>query len=119
LTLSISYNREHGIDPTSPVNGRRLTNIGTFRAYLSAYLKSHPGIHQNLIMMVRQLQPTAEGLPIEIYAFTSDTGWVAHEGVQSDIFDHILAIIPEFSLRVFQSPTGSDVRSLVTERREE
>ena len=112
------YNREHGIDPTSPVNGRRLTNIGTFRAYLSAYLKSHPGIHQNLIMMVRQLQPTADGLPIEIYAFTSDTGWVAHEGVQSDIFDHILAIIPEFGLRVFQSPTGSDVRSLVSANRE-
>jgi miniconductance mechanosensitive channel len=112
------YNREHGIDPASPVNGRRLTNIGTFRAYLSAYLKFHPGIHQNLIMMVRQLQPTAEGLPIEIYAFTSDTGWVAHEGVQSDIFDHILAIIPEFGLRVFQSPTGSDIRSLVAERRE-
>ena len=112
------YNKDHGIDPTSPANGRRLTNIGTFRAYLLAYLKAHPGIHQNLIMMVRQLQPTGEGLPIQIYAFTSDTAWVAHEGVQSDIFDHILAIIPEFGLHIFQSPTGSDVRSLVASHRE-
>jgi miniconductance mechanosensitive channel len=107
------YNREHGIDPASPVNGRRLTNIGTFRAYLTAYLKSHPGIHKNLIMMVRQLQPTSEGLPLEIYAFTSDTGWIAHEGVQADIFDHILAVVPEFGLRIFQTPSGSDVRAMI------
>ena len=106
------HNREHNVDPASPVNGRHLTNIGTFRAYLMAYLKAHPGIHKNLIMMVRQLQPTAEGLPIQLYAFTGDTAWVAHEAVQSDIFDHILAVAPEFGLRVFQAPSGSDVREL-------
>ncbi len=109
LTEIDKFNREHGVDPESPVNGRRLTNIGTFRAYLVAYLKSHTGINQNLIMIVRQLQPTSSGLPIEIYAFTSDTGWIAHEGVQSDIFDHILAVVPQFGLRVFQSPSGSDI----------
>lgn len=110
------YNQEHGIDPASPVNGRRLTNVGTFRAYLVAYLQAHPGIHQNMIMIVRQLQPTPEGLPIEVYAFTKDIGWVAHEGVQSDIFDHILAVVPEFDLRVFQAPSSSDVRSLAAGR---
>jgi len=100
------HNREHCIDPSSPANGRRLTNIGTFRAYLLAYLKQHPGIHQNLLMIVRQLQPTPEGLPMEIYAFTSDTAWVAYEGVQSDIFDHILAVI------VYQMPSGNDLCTL-------
>lgn len=107
------FNREHNIDPDSPVNGRHLTNLGTFRAYLLAYLKAHPGIHAGLITMVRQLQPTPDGLPIEIYAFTRDTAWGVHEGVQADIFDHILAVVPEFGLRVFQSPSGSDVRGLI------
>ncbi len=106
-------NREHNVDPSSPINGRHLTNIGTFRAYLREYIRNHPGIHPDLIMMVRQLQPTAEGLPIEIYAFTRDTAWVAYEGVQADIFDHIMAVVPEFGLRVFQSPAGSDVRRLI------
>jgi len=101
-----------GDDLSCPVNGRRLTNIGTFRVYLLAYLKNHPGINRNLIMMVRQLQPTPEGLPLEIYAFTADTAWVAHENVQSDIFDHILAVIREFDLRVFQEPSGRDVLAL-------
>jgi miniconductance mechanosensitive channel len=107
------HNRERNVDPASPVNGRHLTNIGTFRAYLLAYLKAHPGIHQKFIVMVRQFQPTAEGLPLEIYAFTSDTGWIAHENVQADIFDHVLAVIPEFGLRVFQTPSGGDVGDLV------
>ena len=84
------------------VNGRRLTNIGTFRAYCDAYLRSHPGINKGMTMMVRQLEPTAFGLPLEIYAFTSDVAWVAHEGVQADIFDHLLAIAPEFGLVVYQ-----------------
>ena len=84
------------------VNGRRLTNIGTFRAYCDAYLRNHPGINKGMTMMVRQLEPTAYGLPLEIYAFTSDVAWVAHEGVQSDIFDHLLAIAPEFGLVVYQ-----------------
>ena len=106
------YNREHQIDSSSPVNGRRLTNLGTFRAYLVAYLQAHPGIHKDLIVMVRQLQPTAEGLPLEIYAFTRDTAWVNYENVQSDLFDHILAVVPEFGLRVFQIPGGNDLRNL-------
>ncbi len=107
------HNRECKIDPSSPINGRHLTNLGTFRAYLKEYIKAHPGIHPDLIMMVRQLQPTAAGLPIEIYAFTRTTAWVDYEGIQADIFDHILAVIPEFGLRVFQSPAGSDVRRLI------
>jgi Small-conductance mechanosensitive channel len=94
------------------VNYRRLTNIGTFRAYILQYLTHHPGIHQAMTKMVRQLSPTSDGLPLEIYCFTSTTAWVAYEGIQSDIFDHLLAIIPEFGLRVFQHPSGVDMRRL-------
>lgn len=93
-------------------NGRHLTNIGTFRAYCAAYIRQHPKVHQEMIQIVRQLQPTAHGLPLEIYLFTSDIGWVVHEGVQGDIFDHLLAILPHFGLRVFQQPSGSDVAEL-------
>src|SRR5690606_22770691 len=96
------HNRIHAGDPEVIANSRRLTNIGTLRAYIINYLRQHPGVHQGMTLMVRQLQPTAEGLPLEIYAFTSDTAWVVYEGVQSDIFDHILAMVPEFGLRVFQ-----------------
>ena len=106
------HNREHQIDPASPANGRHLTNIGTFRAYLVAYLKRHPGISQNMLMIVRQLQPTAEGLPIEIYAFTNDTRWVQYEGIQADIFDHVFAVAPEFGLRIFQAPSSADLQAL-------
>ena len=106
------YNREHNIDPASPVNGRRLTNIGTFRAYLQAYLAAHPGINHEMITMVRQLQPTPEGLPLEIYAFTQTTAWVAYEGVQADIFDHVLAVLSEFGLRAYQQPSGWDIEGI-------
>ncbi len=106
------YNQEHNIDPASPANGRHLTNIGTFRAYLLAYLKQHPGVNQDMLMIVRQLQPTAEGVPIEVYAFANDTRWFFYEGIQSDIFDHILAVAPEFGLRVFQAPSSADVQKL-------
>ncbi|RKS85211.1 miniconductance mechanosensitive channel [Orbus hercynius] len=106
------YNRERQIDTGYQINGRRLTNLGTFRAYLEAYLHNHPQIHQNMTLMVRQLAPTSNGLPIEIYAFTNTTQWVAYENIQADIFDHIFAIIPEFGLRVHQTPTGNDVRAL-------
>jgi miniconductance mechanosensitive channel len=91
---------------------RRLTNIGTLRAYLVRYLRQHPGIHKDMILMVRQLQPGPEGLPMEVYAFTNDTNWVAYEGIQADIFDHILATVPEFGLRAFQSPSGRDLEAL-------
>lgn len=91
-------------------NGRRLTNIGTFRAYCIAYLRNHPHIHPDLTFLIRQLAPTAEGLPLEIYVFVSDTRWAFYEGVQADIFDHLFAVLPEFGLRAFQAPTGRDFR---------
>lgn len=92
-------------------NGRRLTNLGTFRAYCIAYLRAHPRIHQEMTFLVRQLQPTGEGVPLEIYVFTNDTRWVVYEGIQADIFDHLLAVIGQFGLRVFQTPSGHDVGS--------
>ncbi|HPT14276.1 MAG TPA: mechanosensitive ion channel, partial [Bacteroidales bacterium] len=104
------YNAENLIDDSILVNGRRQTNIGVFRAYLEAYLKSHPHVHKEFDLLVRQLQPTATGIPVEIYAFTTETQWSSYENVQSDIFDHILAIVPEFELFVFQSPSGNDMR---------
>ena len=94
------------------VNGRRQTNLGIFRAYLLNYLRENPSIHKNMTFLVRHLQPTSQGLPIEIYVFSSDKNWVNYEGIQADIFDHILAAIPQFGLRVFQEPTGLDFRSL-------
>jgi miniconductance mechanosensitive channel len=93
-----------------PANQRRLTNIGTFRAYVEAYLRAHPGINQEMILMVRTLEPTPEGAPLELYCFTSSTAWIDHEKTQADIFDHLLAILPEFGLALYQSPTGSDMR---------
>lgn len=107
------HNRQIEGDLSSPLNGRRLTNLGTLRAYLTAYLRAHPRIHQDMTLMVRQLAPTPEGLPLEIYAFTNTTAWAEYEGIQSDIFDHILAVIGEFSLRVHQTPTGNDMRSML------
>ncbi len=95
------------------LDSRRLTNIGTFRAYMEKYIRNHPGIHQTgMSLMVRQLSPTSEGLPIEIYCFTKTVAWAEYEGIQSDIFDHLLAIAPEFNLRVYQAPSGSDMRAL-------
>lgn len=94
------------------LNQRRLTNIGTFRVYIERYLRRHPGIHQGMTLMVRQLAPTPDGLPLELYCFTSDTAWVVYEGIQSDIFDHLLAILPEFGLRVFQHPSGADMQAM-------
>lgn len=108
------WNAEHPASLDDAVNARRLTNFGTFRAYVTSYLRSHPGIHQNLTFLVRQLAPTAEGMPLEIYVFTSDTRWAMHEGVQADVFDHLLAILPEFGLAVFQNPSGRDMSALAT-----
>jgi len=112
------YNKENGLDMSFRINGRRLTNLGTFRAYLLSYLKSHPQIHQELTLMVRQLEASATGIPLEVYVFTKTTEWAAYEGIQSDIFDHIFAVLPEFGLRVHQSPTGYDVRSLALPKQE-
>ncbi|KMJ15523.1 mechanosensitive ion channel family protein [Serratia marcescens] len=107
------HNQEIAVDLASPLNGRRLTNLGTLRAYLEAYLRAHPRIHQNMMLMVRQLAPTPEGLPLEIYAFTNTTVWAEYESIQADIFDHILAVIDEFGLRVHQTPTGNDLRGML------
>ena len=106
------WNSELRDDGKEPVNTRRITNIGTFRAYVLNYLKNHPGIHQQMTMMVRQLAPTPDGLPLQVYGFTNTTAWVEYEGIQSDIFDHLYSIIPEFGLRVYQHPSGVDVREL-------
>ena len=109
-----SWNQERQIETSDRINARHLTNVGTFRAYVLAYLKNHSKIHQEMTLLVRQLAPTENGLPIEIYCFTNDTGWARYESIQADIFDHILAIAEEFDLRVFQNPTGSDFQALVT-----
>jgi miniconductance mechanosensitive channel len=109
------YNAKNGVDRNNRVNGRALTNIGVFRAYISNYLKNHEGIHQNMTLMVRQLAHSEHGLPIEIYAFTNSVDWDVYESVQSDIFDHLLAVAPEFGLRVFQNPSGADLRHMVEE----
>jgi len=106
------YNKEHNIDTDCIVNGRRMTNIGCFRMYLLNYLKSHPKINRNMTIMVRQLQPDEKGIPIEIYAFAGATAWDEYEQIQSDIFDHIMAIVPEFELALFQSITGNDLRRM-------
>ena len=107
-----AYNQALDDPGESGINLRRLTNIGTFRAYICGYLKHHPKIHNDMTLIVRQLQPDAEGLPIEVYAFTNDTNWVAYEGIQADIFDHLYAIAPEFGLRLYQKPAGSDLAEL-------
>ena len=103
------YNRRIGAE-SLPVNLRRLTNIGTFRAYLFNYIKNHPKMHSRRTTLVRQLQPGPDGLPIEIYCFAATTDWLAYEDLQSDLFDHILAVAPEFGLNVFQRASGRDLR---------
>ena len=93
----------------APSTTSRMTNIGAFRQYLLSYLRRHAKIHQSMTILVRQLQPTPKGLPIEVYAFSSDQNWLNYEAIQADIFDHIYAMLPEFGLRAFQDPTGADV----------
>lgn len=105
-----SFNQQ--FENQSVYNQRRLTNIGTFRAYVEFYLKQHSGIAKNQSLIIRQLQPTSEGIPLEIYAFANTTVWNDYEAIQSDIFDHLMAIIPEFGLKIYQAPSGSDLRSL-------
>ena len=108
----LEFNQQNNIDESTLVNGRRLTNIGVFRSYVEAYLRHHPMIHQEMTFIVRQLSPGEKGLPIEIYVFCKDTNWTAYESVQADIFDHILAVVPEFDLQVFQEPSGTDFKKL-------
>ena len=111
------HNIENNINEEGLINGRSLTNIGTFRAYIEGYLRNHANIHNEMTFLVRQLAPESDGLPIEIYVFSSDTNWVNYEAIQSNIFDHLLAVISEFDLKVFQNPTGDDFRKIqITEK---
>jgi miniconductance mechanosensitive channel len=107
------YNAKNKINRNNPVNGRALTNIGVFRAYISQYLKHHPGISQEMTLLVRQLAPTEMGLPLEIYAFTNDIRWDVYETIQSDIFDHLFAVAPEFGIHLFQNPSGNDFKNMM------
>jgi len=106
------YNRNKAVDESVLINGRRLTNIGTFRAYIIEYLRQHPMINKDMTFIVRQLAPAEHGLPIEIYVFCRDKVWANYEAIQSDIFDHILAAVSEFDLKVYQDPTGHDFSKL-------
>jgi miniconductance mechanosensitive channel len=110
------YNKKNNIDPAVKVNGRRQTNIGVFRAYLKAYLQQREDIHKNMTFLVRQLQPTEKGLPFEVYVFAKTTAWAEYEDIQADIFDHILAVIPEFDLKVYEFPSNSGLLEFKTER---
>jgi len=103
-------NQAEGVDPSSPMNTRQLTNLGILRAYLTAYLADNDNINHDLTFMVRQLDPGPNGIPLQVYGFANNTSWVPYENIQSDIFDHIYAIIPEFGLRLHQAPSGHDVR---------
>lgn len=107
-----TWNESDGRDRAINADIRRLTNLGTLRAYIEAYLKVHPQIHQGMTLLVRQLQPTERGVAIEIYCFTSTTEWNAYEGIQADIFDHLYALLPDLGLRAFQPPTGADLNAL-------
>lgn len=103
------YNDGVGEELSELINGRRLTNIGTFRAYCVAYLRDHPKVHQDMTLIVRQLAPGSHGLPIEIYVFTNDIAWARYEDIQGDIFDHFLSVLPEFGLSAYQAPSGADL----------
>jgi miniconductance mechanosensitive channel len=106
------HNEKSEVDLELHVNGRRQTNIGVFRAYVNAFLRAHPMINQDMTFLVRHLEPTSKGLPLQVYVFSSDQAWANYEAIQADIFDHLLAAIPEFELRVFQEPGGRDVEAL-------
>ena len=109
--LKVANDREGPADDVVP-DQRRLTNVGTFRAYVLHYLRNHPTIHQDMTLLVRQLQPGSQGLPLEIYCFSNDTDWGNYEALQADIFDHLIASLPEFGLEAFQEPTGGDLKAL-------
>ena len=113
-TAITSYNE--GVVGHNLVNLRKLTNIGTYRAYIQAYLKAHPNVRQDLTLLVRQMAPTETGVPIEIYCFTNTTAWVSYEGIQSDIFDHLLAVLPSFGLKPYQQVSGYDISCINIEK---
>lgn len=102
-----SYNIDNEIDKSLAINGRNITNLGLFRKYVTQYLNNHPGINQNLLLLCRQLQSTSEGVPLEVYAFTSDKEWQNYEYIMSDIFDHIIAAVPYFGLELYELRSNS------------
>ena len=110
--LSEINNHNESISKDSIINGRALTNIGTYRAYVKAYLKNNKYIHENMTFLVRQLSPTENGLPLQIYVFSNNTNWVEYEEIQSDIFDHLLAALEQFDLKIYQRPSGNDLKNL-------
>lgn len=112
----MSWNSERKVDALDLINGRHLTNVGTFRAYVIAYLRNHPMIHQDMTFLVRQLEPVEHGLPLEVYVFSRDQEWSNYEAIQADIFDHILAIAPVFDLRIYQNLSGGDLRDVLAAR---
>ena len=107
-----AHNEEKKVDTTYLINGRHLTNLGTFRAYVKAYLENHPQISRDLTFLVRQLDPTPQGIPIQVYVFSKDQVWANYEAIQADIFDHLIAVVPLFDLRIYQQPSGADVRAM-------
>ncbi len=108
-----NYNLTHVDDPTMLVNGRRLTNIGLFREYVKRYLLNNSNIHKQFHLMVRHMQPTEHGLPLEIYTFTNTVEWPKYEGIMADIFDHVLAVVPYFKLELFELPSASDIHDVL------
>lgn len=110
------YNEVNQIDVNMPVNGRRMTNVGLFRAYITQYLKHNPNIHSGMTLMVRQLQPTEKGLPLELYMFTNSTVWGEYESIISNIFDHLFAAVKFFDLEIFESPASDDIRQVVNQK---
>jgi len=108
------YNKKKNLSEDDYISGRHQTNVGIFRKYLEVYLRQHPKVHQNMTFLVRQLQPSGKGLPIEIYVFSKDQEWAKYEAVQADIFDHVFAVIPKFELRVFQELSGADITRIAT-----
>lgn len=111
-----TFNQTLNVSPEDHYNGRRQTNLGVFRKYLEAYLRNNPLINQEMTFLVRHLQPTETGIPLEVYVFCKDKAWANYEGIQADIFDHILAVMPLFGLRVFQNPSGNDLRQLKSQQ---
>ncbi len=109
----VHYNLQKNISDDDLISGRRQTNVGVFRKYLENYLRNNPLIRQDMTFIIRQLQPSDKGLPIEIYVFSKETAWVKYENLQSDIFDHVFAVVPEFGLKIFQAPSGNDIKSAI------
>jgi len=106
------YNKQKNLKDEDYISGRHQTNVGIFRKYLEVYLRQHPSVHQEMTFLVRQLQPTGKGLPIEIYVFSKEQEWAKYEAIQADIFDHVFAVVPEFELRIFQELSGADVSKI-------